>query len=110
MADTENRVYLFREIASAFLTAEPGLIASSDAKKRSRARAALAELARVACIVAGDSVEEAEAMLDAVMDDVEARREAAAKAEKKAVRTERKARRAATKSARRQTRAEPATA
>ena len=48
----ENRVYLFRELAAAFITREGGLLASADDADRARARAALAELARVACLVA----------------------------------------------------------
>ena len=48
----ENRVYLFRELAAAFIARDGGLLASTDAGERRRARAALAELARVACLVA----------------------------------------------------------
>ena len=48
----ENRVYLFRELAAAFIARDGGLLASTDPADRARARAALAEIARAACIVA----------------------------------------------------------
>lgn len=48
----ENRVYLFRELAAAFIAREGGLLTSTDAADRERARAGLAEVARVACLVA----------------------------------------------------------
>jgi len=48
----ENRVYLFRELAAAFIAREGGLLASAEAADRERARAGLAELARVSCLVA----------------------------------------------------------
>lgn len=48
----ENRVYLFRELAAAFITREGGLLTSAKPEDRERARAGLAEVARVACLVA----------------------------------------------------------
>ena len=58
----ENRVYLFRELAAAFIAREGGLLTSADAADRERARAGLAEVARVACLVAD--------LEDASADDV----------------------------------------
>ncbi|MBK6579282.1 MAG: hypothetical protein IPG17_24450 [Sandaracinaceae bacterium] len=48
----ENRVYLFRELAAAFIAREGGLLTSAKPEDRERARAGLAEVARVACLVA----------------------------------------------------------
>lgn len=42
---TENRVYLFRELAAAYITANAGALGDD-------ATAALAEIARISCIVA----------------------------------------------------------
>lgn len=85
MADspsTENRVYLFRELAAAFVGSESALLTSADPKKRARARTAFAELARVASLVSGESAEEAETYYDLVANDVLESRAQAAKAEK----------------------------
>ena len=47
----ENRVYLFKDLAAAFLRSAPGSLASPDDEERGRTIEALAELARIACIV-----------------------------------------------------------
>jgi hypothetical protein len=46
----ENRVYLFRDLASAWLSENGSLLAAKDGRKR--ALKALADLARVSCVVA----------------------------------------------------------
>ncbi len=48
----ENRVYLFKDLAAAFLRSSAGTLASSDDDERGRAIEALAELARISCVVA----------------------------------------------------------
>lgn len=48
----ENRVYLFRELAAAFIAREGALLTSPKEADRGRARNGLAEIARVACLVA----------------------------------------------------------
>lgn len=44
-SSTENRVYLFRELAAAYIGAKPDAFGSDGTK-------ALAEIARISCIVA----------------------------------------------------------
>lgn len=48
----ENRVYLFKDLAAAFLRSSAGTLASADDEERGRAIEALAELARISCVVA----------------------------------------------------------
>jgi len=48
----ENRVYLFREIAAAFVSSSSELLASSRPDDRARALRALADIAYVSCVVA----------------------------------------------------------
>lgn len=48
----ENRVYLFRDLAGAWLGAHGARLASRDPAERNAARGALAEIARVSCEVA----------------------------------------------------------
>lgn len=57
----ENRVYLFKDLASAWLKANPGLLGATDPAGRARALGALADLAYVSCVVAdGDEMDPAE--------------------------------------------------
>ena len=56
----ENRVYLFKDLAAAWLTANPGALAAADPAARARALQALADLAYVSCVVA-DGEDEAPA-------------------------------------------------
>jgi hypothetical protein len=48
----ENRVYLFKDLASAFLSAHGGLLAAKDPEKRTLALRALADIAHASCVVA----------------------------------------------------------
>lgn len=48
----ENRVYLFESLARAFIEGSGAQLASADGRVRARALEALAELARVSCVVA----------------------------------------------------------
>ncbi len=48
----ENRVYLFRELAAAFVSSQGALFSSTEPQDRARVRAGLAEIARVSAIVA----------------------------------------------------------
>lgn len=65
----ENRVYLFKDLAAAFVGAAADKLASSDATERERALAALAELARVSCVVADTEDEEPEEVAAAIRGD-----------------------------------------
>ncbi len=47
----ENRVYLFKDLAAAYLQAHGGLLSSPDHEERSRARRALADIAYVSCVL-----------------------------------------------------------
>ncbi len=46
----ENRVYVFTELAAAFLREHGVQLASADAAERDRTRRALAEIAQIACV------------------------------------------------------------
>jgi len=48
----ENRVYLFESLASSYVAAASGELASEDEAVRARALRALADLAYVSCVVA----------------------------------------------------------
>ena len=48
----ENRVYLFKDLAAAYLGEHGAGLGSSSASEVARARRALAEIARASCIVA----------------------------------------------------------
>lgn len=48
----ENRVYLFKDLAAAWLQAHGGLLGSSNAEERVRAVRALADLAHASCVMA----------------------------------------------------------
>jgi hypothetical protein len=48
----ENRVYLFRDLAAAYLAEDGGKLTDRDAGQREAARIALADLAFIACVVA----------------------------------------------------------
>ena len=48
----ENRVYLFRDLAAAYLSADGRALGDADPAKRDTARRALAEIAFAACVVA----------------------------------------------------------
>jgi hypothetical protein len=56
----ENRVYLFRELAAAFLDEHGSGLTSPDEADRARARAGLAEVAYAACLIADRDDLEAE--------------------------------------------------
>ncbi len=57
----ENRVYLFKDLASAWIAANPGLLGAADPGGRARALSALADLAFVSCVVAdGEDLEAGE--------------------------------------------------
>ncbi len=60
MADdnVENRVYLFKDLAAAWIGANPGLLHQS----RDDARRALGELARICAVVSGEDTDDADAM------------------------------------------------
>lgn len=47
----ENRVYLFKDLAAAFIAEHGALLGSSNPAEVTRARRALAEIARASCIV-----------------------------------------------------------
>jgi len=55
----ENRVYLFKDLAAAYLSANPGALHGAG---RAAAMAALADLAFVSCAVADNEELEAEAL------------------------------------------------
>jgi len=48
----ENRVYLFKDLAAAFLAEHGAMLGSTSANEQRRGRRALAEIARASCIVA----------------------------------------------------------
>ena len=62
----ENRVYLFRDLASAWLVENGALLADEEAGARRRALLALADLAFVSCVVADTEREDAGAVAEAV--------------------------------------------
>lgn len=65
----ENRVYLFKALAAAFLDNAGALLASSDDDDRSRAVEALAELARISCIVADEDEAAPSTVRNLILDD-----------------------------------------
>jgi hypothetical protein len=65
----ENRVYLFKALAAAFLDNAGALLASQDDDDRSRAVEALAELARVSCIVADAGEASPSEVRNLILDD-----------------------------------------
>jgi hypothetical protein len=48
----ENRVYLFKDLAAAFLAEHGAMLGSTNASEAARGRRALAEIARASCLVA----------------------------------------------------------
>ena len=65
----ENRVYLFKALAAAFLDNAGALLASSDDDDRARAVEALAELARISCIVADEDEASPSDVRNLILDD-----------------------------------------
>ena len=63
----ENRVYLFKDLAAAFLRSAPGSLASPDDEERGRAIEALAELARIACVVSDNEDASADRIYELVL-------------------------------------------
>jgi hypothetical protein len=66
-SNIENRVYLFKDLAAAFVRAAAGSLASSDEEERGRALEALAELARISCVVADNEEASAERVYELVL-------------------------------------------
>jgi hypothetical protein len=66
---TENRVFLFRGLAEAWLMQCGSQLSSHDDEDRARAVEALAEIARVSCIVADRSDLDADAVRDLILGD-----------------------------------------
>lgn len=62
----ENRVYLFKDLAAAFVGAAADRLCSGDEAERSRAIDALAELARISCVVADAEDEQPERVAELV--------------------------------------------
>ena len=56
----ENRVYLFRDLASAFLADNGRLLASQDDGERRAAQRALADIAHACCVMADSAGDPAE--------------------------------------------------
>ncbi|MEM9187787.1 MAG: hypothetical protein AAGF12_01325 [Myxococcota bacterium] len=57
----ENRVYLFKDLAAAFLSAHGAGLTSSDPEKRKRILRALGDIAHASCVVAdGEELEAAD--------------------------------------------------
>jgi hypothetical protein len=65
----ENRVYLFKALASAYLANAGSQLSSDDDDDRARAIEALSELARISCVVADTEDEPPERVRDLVLDD-----------------------------------------
>lgn len=63
----ENRVYLFRDLASAWLVENGSLLGDEESGARKRALRALADLAYVSCVVADTESQSAEDVADAVL-------------------------------------------
>ncbi len=55
----ENRVYVFRDLAAAWLSKSGDLLGSKDEDARRRGRQALADLAFAACLISDTDDEEA---------------------------------------------------
>lgn len=55
----ENRVYVFRDLAAAWLSKSGELLASEDEGTRNRSRQALADLAFAACLISDTEDKEA---------------------------------------------------
>jgi hypothetical protein len=65
----ENRVYLFKALASAYLANAGSQLSSDDDDDRARAIEALSELARISCVVADTEDEPPERVRDLVLED-----------------------------------------
>jgi hypothetical protein len=65
----ENRVYLFKALASAYLANAGSQLSSDDDDDRARAIEALSELARISCVVADTEDEPPERVRDLVLVD-----------------------------------------
>jgi len=62
----ENRVYLFRDLASAWLVENGSLLADDESRKR--AMRALADLAYVSCVVADTEKDDADGVARALAE------------------------------------------
>jgi hypothetical protein len=67
----ENRVYLFKALAAAYLDNSGAQLSSQDDDDRARAIEALAELARISCIVADEDDATPSEVRDRILDDEE---------------------------------------
>ena len=56
----ENRVYLYKDLAAAWLQAHGGLLGSSNSDERARAIRALSDLAHASCVMADSAALSAE--------------------------------------------------
>jgi hypothetical protein len=63
----ENRVYLFKDLAAAFVEAQAAELSSNDPETRKRAIAALGELARICAVVADTADEQPEHVRDLIV-------------------------------------------
>ncbi|MDH5492931.1 MAG: hypothetical protein OEY14_13335 [Myxococcales bacterium] len=64
----ENRVYVFRELAAAWLASNPGLL--SDPATRAQAMGALADLAFVSCVISDEDELEAPELAERIREGV----------------------------------------
>lgn len=64
----ENRVYLFKDLAAAYVQAHGGLLSSNDHDERKRALRALADLAYAACVVADNESKSAQDVAQQIAD------------------------------------------
>lgn len=64
----ENRVYLFKDLAAAYVQAHGGLLSSNDHGERKRALRALADLAYAACVVADTASNPAQDVAQRIAD------------------------------------------
>lgn len=65
----ENRVYLFKALAAAYLESAGAQLSSDDDDDRARSIEALGELARISCVVADTAEETPERVRDLVIED-----------------------------------------
>jgi hypothetical protein len=64
----ENRVYLFRDLASAWLVENGAMLCDEESGTRQRAMRALADLAYVSCVLADTEKDDAGAVARAVAE------------------------------------------
>lgn len=63
----ENRVYLFKDLASAYVRVAADSLASADEDERGRALEVLAELARISCVVADSDAQAPDRVYELVL-------------------------------------------